>query len=203
MSNEQYTDKNMADGISLKVECKVMGATATSPGDTVLAYTPGVSSQADALCAWLGNGADERSAALYSFVHPENGLLTLSLTQGMMTRFGSSRSYAMRSVYEVSDADYTSIGHRLTPLIAALPPLRQYDEANQVVEGHLVVSDEIPEAVTPEEVQLSDTIAHCIRHQKRLFIRLDDSMRSSAGDVTSLPQLLYPQPLPAYSGPLR
>ena len=189
MSNEQYTDKNMADGISLKVECKVMGATTTSPGDTVLAYTPGVSSQADALCAWLGNGADERSAALYSFVHPENGLLTLSLTQGAMTRFGSSRSYAMRSVYEVSDADYTSIGQRLTPLIAALPPLRQYDEAYQVVEGHLVVSDEIPEAVTPEEAQLSDTIAHCIRLQKRLFIRLDDSLRSSVGNVTSSPQL--------------
>ena len=61
MSNEQYTDKNMVDGISLKVECKVMGATATSPGDTVLAYTPGVSSQTDALCAWLGNGADDHA----------------------------------------------------------------------------------------------------------------------------------------------
>ncbi|MBO4659069.1 MAG: hypothetical protein J5637_05555 [Prevotella sp.] len=190
MTDEQHTDNTMTDGMALKVECMVMGATSITPGDTVLAFTPGVSSQADALCSWLGNGAEEQSTALYSFVHPENGLLTLSLTRGAMTRFGNMRSYAMRSVYEIDDVDHARISHRLTPLVTALPPLRQYDEPNQLAESHLVIPDEMPEAPSSSETQLAETIAHCIKYQKRLFIRLDDKQRQSADNMALSSQLV-------------
>ncbi len=182
MANPQYNDNQRNETSTLLVERKVMGSLASKPGDTVLAYTPGASAQADVLCSWLNRGADEQTTALYAFVYPENGLFTVAFAQGAATRFGTSRAYTTRYVYEVTADEHARIGGLVTPLVMALPPLgsegndyRDGEQANQLADNRLMVGTYIPAPLTQEEEQLSQTIARCIRQNKRLFIQLGDS----------------------------
>lgn len=186
MANPQYTEpsNDHGDGVlSLHVERKVMGSLASTPGDTALAYTPGVSPQADVICSWLNRGAEDETTALYAFVHPENGLLTLAFARGAAIRFGSSRAYTTRSVYEIDDEEHARIGRLLTPLVMAMPPLMAEDgenhqeEANLQVDNRLMVLDYTPAPLTDEENRLSHTIRQCIRQNKKLMIQLGDDKR--------------------------
>ena len=186
MANPQYTEPSNDHGngaLSLHVERKVMGSLASTPGDTVLAYTPGVSPQADVICSWLNRGAEDETTALYAFLHPENGLLTLAFARGAAIRFGSSRAYTTRSVYEIDDEEHARIGRLLTPLVMAMPPLMAEDgenhqeEANLQVDNRLMVPDYTPAPLTDEESRLSHTIRQCIRQNKKLMIQLGDDKR--------------------------
>ena len=186
MAYPQNTDPSNDHGngtLSLHVERKVMGSLASVPGDTVLAYTPGVSPQADVICSWLNRGAEDDTTALYAFVHPENRLLTLAFAKGAAVRFGSSRAYTTRSVYEVDDEEHAHIGRLLTPLVMAMPPLMAADgeshhnEANLQVDNRLMVSGYTAAPLTDEESRLSRTILQCIRQNKKLMIRLGDDKR--------------------------
>lgn len=172
--------------MTLQVEYKVMGSLASTPGDTVLTYTPGVSAQADVLCSWLNRGAEEHTTAFYAFVHPENGLLTLAFTQGAAVRFGSSRAYTTRSVFELTQEECMRQGWLLTPLVTALRTVQteQHEEAATQADHHLMVQDYATERLTEEERRLSQTIAQCVRKDKRLFIRLGE-------DEHQLPTLLH------------
>ena len=106
-----------------------------------------------------------------------------AFAKGAAVRFGSSRAYTTRSVYEVDDEEHAHIGRLLTPLVMAMPPLMAADgeshhnEANLQVDNRLMVSGYTAAPLTDEESRLSRTILQCIRQNKKLMIRLGDDKR--------------------------
>ena len=174
-------DKMQTTAKTIRIEHKVMGSLTTEQGDTVLSYTPGVSPDADTLCAMTAEGVAEGHAS-WLLLPRGNGACILHV-QGVYTVFsGGLRSYATRAVYELSAADIDKAGG----LVPVLPALRQMHPYKIRVPGST------PETMIPqvESHDLSQDaaalrllMAYALVNQRRLFIRLGDDERQVGDEI--------------------
>lgn len=174
----------------IHIEKKVMGSLSHNMGDSVLAYTPGVSPAAGNLASILGENARADSASLYMFTHPQTGLLTMAHVQGAFTTFaGHGRSYPIRAVYEIAPAFLYNNWCSLSTIVNSLDGIRLYDTAEFGCQADIPAPDNVVETLNNDETRLLQYITYCLVHRRQMFIRLGDDERLFGDQLRQSPRL--------------
>jgi hypothetical protein len=174
-------DKMQTTAKTIRIEHKVMGSLTTEQGDTVLSYTPGVSPDADTLCAMTAEGVAEDHAS-WLLLPRGNGACILHV-QGAYTAFsGGLRSYATRVVYELSAADIDMAGG-FVPVLPALHRMHPYEKRVPGTTPETVIPPVEPHDLSQEAAKLRLLMAYALVNHRRLFIRLGDDERQVGDEV--------------------
>ena len=173
---------------SVRIEHLVMGSLVNEQGDTTLSYTPGVTSDAEALCRMMtGDGPDHAS---FYLLHPAGmGQHVIVHVQGAHTSFGGGvRDYTTRVVYEFDTAALTAAGGYL-PLLGSFDAMRHYEEKAYEAAAEKVVETIPPQKLSDAERRLLGYLAYSLTHHRRLFVRIGEEEKRVADDLRQSPRL--------------
>ena len=174
---------------TIHIAHKVMGSLTTKQGDTVLSFTPGVTSAAQQLAMLAVAGAPADHASLYVLPHARAGMLHLVHVQGDHTIFANGvRKYATRAVYECPLEETDRVGG-YTPVVNALNAMRHYEATDYNASDIHQVTFTRKHPLTPDEQALHAYIAYALTHGCRLFIHLGSDERRYADELRQSPRL--------------
>ena len=175
--------------MKITIDNKVYGSQTKVMGDGVLSYSKGISSAADSLGTLFSGQLPRDYASLIFLNNPDNGLHTVIHAQGAFTTFEEQgRSYDMRAIYEITDAEFRKMGSLHEPLIAALDKLHRYEQteygaSNQVEMGPTPDPSRGEGSLTTDEQLLRRCIVYCVVNNRQLFIRLGNDENYYADQV--------------------
>lgn len=166
----------------MNIEQKIFGSLQDTPGDVILAFSEGISSNADYIGGLFNSDANfymsPDYASLYVGSDPHNGNFEIAHIQGKHRNFpGAARSYATRCIYEVSQSTMQKTSYDFPLLIQQLPFMKEMNAIKGQVPALLIegkatkrnFSDLSPEGQTIYRLLLVG-----IRDQKQVFIKIDN-----------------------------
>ena len=177
------------DAVSVEMERMVAGSLTTRQGDTIMAFTDGVSGVAEDLCAIMAQGNSASHASLYAWIHPDTMRATMIHVQGQHTVYSQQRAYDTRAVYECMPNDLRRMGG-YSSMVKAIDGMRHYDECQYAINPIVTVNPKPLQPLTEDEQILLDTLQMVIEHDTRMMLRIGDDECLYASDLLKSQRLL-------------